>query len=303
MAWRPVDGATTMGVFPVRHPEALGRRLLVGAGNVPPAMKALLAAAAAEGRRCPVVLGPPAGGEDTPGELSSMLQKDGKLEICSLPLLRLINKAVERLGGPMAVLLRAEPQERRVRLWLAPAGGSLEELEAPALPAGVGQLSSAALAAEAAQSWAAASDGDMRGALATIVLAGDKDGKGTISIPVHAVSPALRATIAAGARSRVPLVFGPPNGGEKMAGGVRVILREEGGLRINSAPLIRLLREAREAAAAAGAEVEVRLRAEPQERRVRMWLAPAGSEGEALPAGVTQISEAGISQHVKVRGE
>jgi hypothetical protein len=307
VAWRLVDDATAMGHFPERRPEALSRhRLLIGAGNVPKAIKSLLEAAYAEGRRTPVVLGPPAGGEDVAGELSATLQKDGRLEICSLPLLKLINAAAGKLGVPVACMLRAEPQQRRCRLWLVPPGSSLEALEAPVLPAGVSQLNAAALAAEAAHSWAAAGECGIRGALAAINLVGADGANGAMHMPANAVPPALQAAVAAGERARVPLAFGPPIGGEARAGGTKVLLREEGGLRVNSAPLIRLLREAREAAAAAGAPLDVVLRAEPDSGRCRLWLAPSGSEGAALeaptlPAGVAQISEAALAAHAKAR--
>jgi hypothetical protein len=111
-SWRLVDDATAVGIFhPIGAPSV--RRLEIRSSNVPPAVAGLALAAAAEGRRVPVVLGPPAGGEAQAGALTMAFQVDGRIDINSAPLLRLVRAAAAMLGAPVAVILRAEPEEHR----------------------------------------------------------------------------------------------------------------------------------------------------------------------------------------------
>jgi hypothetical protein len=52
----------------------------------------------------------------------------------------------------LILVLRADPAAGHCFLWLAPSGSTGRALEAPALPAGVAQLSAAAVAAHSRKS-------------------------------------------------------------------------------------------------------------------------------------------------------
>jgi len=115
---------------------------------VPRTIAALAAAAAAEGRHLPVVLGPPAGGDGAAGCISISVSKtQNRLELSSASLMRSVLRAASALGTPIALVLRAEPTQRRCRAWLAMPGSTGEALEAGVLPEGVRQLSEGALVA------------------------------------------------------------------------------------------------------------------------------------------------------------
>jgi hypothetical protein len=115
--------------------------------KIAPKIFALMIDAVAEGRRLPVVLGPPAGGDAQNSRLTAGVHtSDGRLELNSLPLLRQARAAAAKAGGPLIVALRADVEQRRLRVWLAMPGCSAGELESGTLPAGVSQLSERALA-------------------------------------------------------------------------------------------------------------------------------------------------------------
>jgi hypothetical protein len=66
-------------------------------------------------------------------------------------LLRDAHTAAAAAGAQLAIALRVDPAAHRCCLWLAPSGATGAALEAPTLPAGVEQLSEAALAVAAAR--------------------------------------------------------------------------------------------------------------------------------------------------------
>ena len=141
--WRCIGNDTAIGLIqPFGAPSV--RRLEIRSSNVPPAVAELALAAAAEGGRVPIVLGPPAGGEAQAGGLTAAFQGDGRLVVNSAPLIRLARAAATKLGAPVAVVLRAEPEQRRCRVWLAAPGSTGAALEAGELPEGVVQLSEGA---------------------------------------------------------------------------------------------------------------------------------------------------------------
>jgi hypothetical protein len=282
---------------------------------VAPEIVALISAAAAGGRRVPVVLGPPIGGEAQAGALTACFQGDvSNFAISSAPLIRLARAATAKASEPVAsepvaLVLRAEPEERRIRAWLAMPGSTGRALEAGALPAGVSQLSEAALKAEldagrASEVWAAAGDDTVCGLLAGIFPTSElpeQDPRSRIRIPKLAVPPALRAMLSAAGSTRAPVVLGPPVGGDSATQGVNTGMEADGRLSIKSIPLLSLLQAANAAAGAAGAPLELVFRADPTLGACRLWLAPAGSKGRAptapvLPAGIAQLSAAALKK-------
>jgi len=75
--------------------------------------------------------------------------RDGGTDISSVHLMRLLAASYESAVAADAALdlaFRADPAHGACFLWLAPTGAAGAALEAPALPAGVEQLSEAALA-------------------------------------------------------------------------------------------------------------------------------------------------------------
>jgi hypothetical protein len=290
-AWRIVDDATVFG-FNQAVISSKIRKFVIHPDDVPPTIVALAATAAAEGRRVPVVLGPPVGGEAQACGLTAAFQGDGCLAISSAPLLRLARAAAAML------VLRAEPEQRRLRVWLAAPGSVGAALEAGKLPEGVDQLSEAALKAEfaagrASEVWAAAADDTVVGLLAAAFPNGNFE---RIRVPALSVPPALREMLSMAGSRHAPVVLGPPIGGDAVAQGINARLAADERLVISSVALMSLLQTAHAAAAAAGAPLTLVLRAEPAARRCRLWLARAGSTGRALeapvmPAGVKQLSE------------
>jgi len=307
--WRIHDDATTVGRILPGSSE-YRRAVQIGRSRVAPEIAALVSAAAAGGRRVPVVLGPPAGGEAQAGALTAGFQGDAAtFAINSAPLLRIaraasVHAAAAALGTPVFLVLRAEPAERRIRAWLAMPGSTGHALEAGALPSGVRQLSEAALKAEldagrASEVWAAAGDDTVCGLLAGIFPTSELPER--IRIPKLAVPPALRAMLSAAGSTRAPVVLGPPVGGDSATQGVNTGMEADGRLSIKSIPLLSLLQAANAAAGAAGAPLELVFRADPTLRACRLWLAPAGSKGRAptapvLPAGIAQLSSAALKK-------
>jgi len=275
-------------------------RIEISASNVPPAVAALGDAAAAEGRRVPVVLGPPIGGEAQAGSVNAGMKTDGRLEINSAPLIRLSRAAAAKLGEPVLFVLRAEPTQRRCRAWLAMPGSTGRALEAGELPEGVVQLSEAAWMVEAeppVPPWVV--DGDTAAAPLETVFPKPTGKEVTrLHIPVLGVPTALRVMLEATEGARVPVVFGPPVGGDAAASRVDAILQPNERVHINSAALLRLLKATHEAVRVARAPLAVALRVEPG--RLRLWLAPAGSRGRALeapvlPKGLKQLSVSALA--------
>lgn len=292
VAWRRVDDATAVAVISAGDCAGL-QRLRVGAASIPPAVKALAAAATS----CvPVALGPPAAGEAAAaGGVTAMPRaQDGILEINCKPLVRMLDAVAAAAGGRVACYLRAEPSAGRVRLWLAMPGCSPEALEAGALPEGATQLNAAALA-PAASVWALSSGGTATARLdALFAKAATLSNIPRLHVPKTAVPPSLRPAASGG---EVVVVLGPPVGGEQRASGVQAALLPDGHLDVSSSALMRLLR----VAAAEGAPLVLALRSEPAAAgRVRFWLAPAGSKGAsleapALPPRVAQLTAAALA--------
>jgi hypothetical protein len=306
--WRVVDDATVVGLIPaVGSPKV--KKFELRPNNVPPAIAALAAA----GRRVPVVLGPPVGGEAQAGELTASLESRGHLLLSSAALLRLVRASAAALGAPPLFVLRAEAGKGRIRAWLAADDSAGAALEAGQLPAGASQLSEEALAVEAAAGlpWAPAGQDTAIGKLDAICKKEARDNNSLdrrVRIPALAVPPAAKALfeLAAGAGKPVPvpLLLGPPSGAAREVDWIMEITQQKDeNLHINSAPLVRLLRSAHFAAGVA--QLSVVLRAEPGAGRLRMWLAPAGSTGPALeapnlPAGVAQLSARAVAAAPRV---
>jgi len=332
--WRCIGNDTAIGLIqPFGAPSV--RRLEIRSSNVPPAVAELALAAAAEGGRVPIVLGPPAGGEAQAGGLTAAFQGDGRLVVNSAPLIRLARAAATKLGAPVAVVLRAEPEQRRCRVWLAAPGSTGAALEAGELPEGVVQLSEGAKESDSVA--AAAAPVPRPPEARTLVLApkplpgplaGQQgaffqperligDGTYVCSLPCALESSnRLRikrrlvptafegALAAAGLLNRrgcpcTPVFLGPPGDVGRRLYVLSARLEDfSQRLQITSLPLIRLLRAS--AATAGGAPLDLAFRADPDRGVCFLWLAPAGATGAALeapalPTGVAQLSEAALA--------
>jgi len=142
-----------------RHHASQMGRLRLPKALLPPALAAAAAenlAAAGAGPSLvkgaampwlPVFLGPPSSPAAGISQMQVRLQKDGRTQLLSSPLLRCLERVNTASAGgpPLALVLRAEPAARRCRLWIAPAGAVGGALDAPSLPPGVQQLSEATL--------------------------------------------------------------------------------------------------------------------------------------------------------------
>jgi len=289
--WRIYDETTTVGRIKPGGSENI-RVVQVGASKLAPKIDALISAAVAEGRRVPVVLGPPVGGEAQAGDLTAALQVDDCLVIHSAPLIRLA------LAAAAMLVLRAEPEQRRLRAWLAAPGSVGAAMEAGTLPEGVTQLSEVALKADveagrASEVWATTADDTVVGLLAAAFPTGNFE---RIRVAALSVPPALREMLSVVGIRHAPVVLGPPVGGDAAAQGITARLAADKRLAIKNTALLSLLKSTHATAAEAGAPLTLVLRAEPAARRCCLWLARAGSTGRALeapvmPAGVKQLSE------------
>ena len=142
--WRLVDDNMAYTIVKNGDYQDIGR-LRVGVSSIPPAVKAMAAAAVAAGRRVPVALGPPSIGEAASENLTAMTRKqDGMLEINCAPLLRVVHAAAAQAGHPIACILSADPSAGHIRLWLAMPFSTGEDPKTT-LPKGVMQLSARAL--------------------------------------------------------------------------------------------------------------------------------------------------------------
>jgi hypothetical protein len=306
-----VDDFTAVGLVPSGGSQIV-RGLQVGRAAVPPKLHELIDAAAAKAQRVPVVLGPRAGGETKAGGLSVAKRSDGRLELNSLPLVRRTRSAAAQLGRRVAVVLSAEPEQRRCRVWLAAPTFKLVDLklgvlpaslEAGALPSGVSQLSEAALASDA---WEIAGRDTALGSLDAIFsdamyACSSRSNGDLFRVSPLAVPPLVKAAVEKSGGPHAWVFLGPPSCGEAgRNASVKVALLPDGQLDVKSLQLMRLLLAAKEAAAAAGTPLVLVLRAEEARGACRLWLAPAGSTGRALeapmlPAGIAQLTEAALA--------
>jgi hypothetical protein len=165
------------------------------------------------------------------------------------------------------------------------------------------QLSEAALSAEMmAGPWIYAGDGTVLGSLDAIFakeFAPTSSNNRRIRITGHALPPDA-ALLAPGMSAPFRVALGMPSGSVEDTQTLKMEYKIDGFLHINSAPLLRLLRDAHTAAAAAGAQLAIALRVDPAAHRCCLWLAPSGATGAALeaptlPAGVEQLSEAALA--------
>jgi len=222
---------------------------------VPAAVAALVRAADADGGRVPVACGPPVDGEAQAGSLTATFQINGKLAINGTLLMRRIREAAAKLGVPVAVVLRAEPEQRRCRLWLARPGAKGKDLEAGVLPDGVTQLSEAALASGVWEPAGAGAD-TLAGSLdAIFAKTSSANAVHLPLVPATLIPPALLS-----ARWMAAALGAPAAGEPEPSDNVRISLTSDGHMEVSGAQLVRLLGAAH--AAAAGAPLAVVLRAE-----------------------------------------